>query len=298
METKYILDIRDMSKSYGGKVILGDVDLRIRQGEFVTLVGPSGCGKSTLLRMVLGMEKPTGATHFLVDGQPVEGPDITRGVVFQNYSLFPHMSALGNVLIGKKVHKGLWHYFENRQRYLKEARFFLDKVGLIESEKMRPDQLSGGMQQRVAIAQALIMKQKILFMDEPFGALDMVTRDQMQQFMIELWKETKMTIFFITHDVEEAFLLGSRLIGLSQHFVEGPVDRPNKNHGARVVFDVDVSRLRDKGQAAFGEATQRLMRECYDPKCKVHVTKFILEHPDAIATFTPEQRGEPASTRV
>lgn len=291
-QKKYMIEMENLCKAYDGRVILGDIDLRIAEGEFVTVVGPSGCGKSTLLRLILGMEKPTSATRFLVDGNEVEKPDYTRGVVFQNYSLCPHLTALGNVLLGKKVHKGPWNYIKNRKRYLDEAHFFLGKVGLKDHMHKRPGKLSGGQQQRAAIAQALIMKSKILLMDEPFGALDVTTRAEMQQFMIELWKETGMTIIFITHDVEEAFLLGSRLLGLSQHFVEGAIDHPNENHGARIVYDVDVSHLRDKGQAAFGEATQRLMRECYDSKSRIHVKNFILEHPDGFASLTDEQKGE------
>ena len=199
---KYIIQMENLCKAYDGRVILGDIDLKIAQGEFVTVVGPSGCGKSTLLRLILGMEKPTSATCFLVDGNEVEKPDYTRGVVFQNYSLCPHLTALGNVLLGKKVHKGPWNYIENRKRYLEEAHFFLGKVGLKEHMHKRPGKLSGGQQQRAAIAQALIMKSKILLMDEPFGALDVTTRAEMQQFMLDLWKETGMTIHLVTNELD------------------------------------------------------------------------------------------------
>jgi len=110
--------------------------------------------------------------------------------------------------------------------------------------------------------------------------------------MLKIWKEAKVTIIFITHDVKEAFLLGSRLIALSQHFVEGLINNPNENHGARIVYDVDVSHLRTVAQSDFGPATERLERECYDPDSTIHVKNFILEHPDSIATLTREQRGE------
>jgi len=255
-QKKYIIQMENLCKAYDGRVILGDIDLKIAQGEFVTVVGPSGCGKSTLLRLILGMEKPTSATRFLVEGKEVEGPDITRGVVFQNYSLFPHLSVLGNILLGKKVYKGPWNYIENRKRYLDEAHFFLDKVGLRAQMHQWPGKLSGGQQERVAVAQALIMKQKLLVMDEPFSGLDITKRAQLQNFMRDIWQETGMTIIFVTHQIEEAFLLGSRVIALSQYFLEGALDHPNQNHGARIVFDSDTSRLRNKSDPAFGVATQ------------------------------------------
>ncbi|NQT49215.1 ATP-binding cassette domain-containing protein [Candidatus Kuenenbacteria bacterium] len=292
----YIIYAEDTTKSYGKKVVLGDVDLAVAEGEFVTVVGPSGCGKSTLLRLILGQQRPTSAVRFLIQGNEVRRPDITRGIVYQEYSLFPHLTAIGNVLIGKELSKGWWQYRKNTERYVHEARELLKRLGLItqkdDNSKKRISDLSGGQRQRVAIARALIMKPKILLMDEPFGALDPMNRLSLQEFMLEIWEETGMTIFFVTHEPKEAFYLGSRIIGLSQHFVEGVIDKPNQNVGARIVYDMDCSHLTNKATAAFGEAEEHLMTECYDPDQIQHVKELFLRHPDSFSTLTEVQKGD------
>ena len=285
-----------VTKAYDKKVILGDIDLRVRGNEFVTVVGPSGCGKSTLLRQILGQETPTSCDDFLINGKHVKHPDVTRGIVYQQYSLFPHMSVLDNVLIGPYMHNGVFRFHRDRKKHLAEAMSMLRRVGLAEHAKKKPGKLSGGQRQRVAIVQAVIMKPKILLMDEPFGALDPTTREGLQQFMIELWKETGMTIFFVTHDLEEAFYVGSRIIGLSQYFMEGLIDdiEGNGSHGARIVFDMNVRHLTDRSTGEFGRAMMHLRHDCYDPdsRNKNHVQHLFLDHPDSFATLTDAQRGK------
>jgi len=169
MEKKYILEFEDLRKEYDGKVILGDVDFKLAEGEFLTVVGPSGCGKSTLLRLILGQEKATSAKRFLFDGKEIGPPDMTRGIVYQNYSLFPHMTALGNVMFGRRPEL-------DSVAHRKKAMEYLDRVGMAEHVDKYPVQLSGGQRQRVAIAQALITHPRIICMDEPFSGLDMVIR--------------------------------------------------------------------------------------------------------------------------
>src|SRR3989339_1027563 len=282
---KYILDFENVRKEYDGKVILGDIDFCLAEGEFLTVVGPSGCGKSTLLRMILGQERPTSANRFLIDGREISHPDITCGIVYQGYSLFPHMTALGNVMFGRRPELDC-------KAHRKKAMEYLERVGMAEHANKYPVQLSGGHRQRVAIAQTLIVHPRIILMDEPFSALDPITRESLQKFMLEIWRDAKITIIFITHVPEEAFFLGSRLVGLSQYFAEGMIDSPDGNHGARIVFDVEVSKLVDKTTRDFKAAVQRLRDECLEAGCVRHVKNIILEHPDAIMTLTSEQKGE------
>ena len=217
LEEKNILHIQDVYKLYGNKIVLDNVDLSVARGEFCTVVGPSGCGKSTLLRLILGQERPTRGELF-IDGCPAESANSERGIVYQKYSLFPHLTVLENVLLGKKLNTGIVERFRGKKNLEAEAMHFLEKVRLAEHRNKFPHELSGGMQQRVAIAQAVIMNPSILLMDEPFGALDPGTRESMQVFILELWEKTKMTIFFVTHDLEEACYLGTRVVVLSQFY--------------------------------------------------------------------------------
>jgi NitT/TauT family transport system ATP-binding protein len=189
----------------GGTLALDAFDLSIATGEIFSIIGPTGCGKSTALNLLAGFEVPTGG-HVLVGGQPVSGPNIDRAVVFQHPSLFPWMRVIDNVTLGQKC-RG-----EPASRYLERARYLLDEVGLKGFENHYPYQLSGGMQQRVQIARALIGEPRVLLMDEPFGALDSQTRLMMQQLLLKLWQEFKPTIFFITHDVAEAIFISDRVV--------------------------------------------------------------------------------------
>lgn len=188
---------------------LSEIDLTINEGEFVCVLGPSGCGKSTLLKIIAGFIKPTRGKA-LMSGQEITGPDWYRGVIFQQPQLYPWLSVEDNVQFGLKMRK----IPEPKRREI--ARTFLEKVGLLEFRKHKPYELSGGMKQRVAIARVLANDSKVLLMDEPFGALDALTREQMQSLLRNIWWETGKTIFLITHDIDEALLLGTRVLVMSK----------------------------------------------------------------------------------
>ncbi len=184
--------------------VLEDLNLRVEQGEFVCVVGASGSGKSTLLRLIAGLERPTTG-RIEVDGESVVGPGADRGMVFQDYTLYPWMSVQKNVEFGLKL-QGI-----DKKTRREQASYYLEMVGLTQFASALPKQLSGGMKQRVAIARALTSQPKILLMDEPFGALDVQTKENMQQFLLNLWDRTGTSILMITHDVREAVFLSQRI---------------------------------------------------------------------------------------
>ncbi len=206
------LEITNLSKQFktkkGTLVALKDINLHVETGEFVCAVGASGSGKSTLLRLIAGLDFPTSG-QITVDYEPVIGPGADRGMVFQRYTLYPWLSVQKNVEFGLK----LLGVSANKRR--KVASYYLDIVGLANFAKSLPKELSGGMKQRVAIARALATNPKILLMDEPFGALDIQTKENMQQFLLEVWRKTRCTILMITHDVPEAVFLAQRVYVLS-----------------------------------------------------------------------------------
>ncbi len=207
---------------------LKDVNLHVEQGEFVCVVGASGSGKSTLLRLIAGLEMPT--TGWIeVDGERVIGPGADRGMVFQDYTLYPWMTVQKNVEFGLKL-QGI-----GKQERKEQASYYLGMVGLVEFAQSLPKQLSGGMKQRVAIARALTSQPKILLMDEPFGALDVQTKENMQQFMLELWERTGTSILMITHDVREAVFLSQRIYVMTA--------RPGTVR-AEIAVNLDKSRTR------------------------------------------------------
>ena len=212
-----VLELRNVSKTFthpDGKTFhaIRNVDLVVRDlpdsGEFRVFLGPSGCGKSTILNIVAGLLEPTSG-QALLRGQPVSGPGPDRGMVFQSYSSYPWLSVLDNVAFGLKL-RGV-----ERAEREKVARTWIKKVGLEGSEKKYPNQLSGGMRQRVAIARTLAVKPEIILMDEPFGALDVQTRLGMQNLINELWEEIEGTILFVTHDIAEAVYLADKIHILS-----------------------------------------------------------------------------------
>jgi len=213
----------DYGRSPDRKKILNGIDAEIRAGEFVSIVGQTGCGKSTLLRLILGEEKPTQG-RVLVDGMERSQPDRQCGYVPQKYSLFPDKSALSNVTFGPEVttFRGPWawlspRYHRQMRAICDEALAYLQHTGLSEVDSRKyPHQLSGGMQQRVAIAQTLVMKPSIVLMDEAFSALDPGTRAAMQRLIKRLWRESGATFIFVTHNTREAVCLGTRVIGLAK----------------------------------------------------------------------------------
>jgi NitT/TauT family transport system ATP-binding protein len=219
------------------KKVLEHLNLAIAEGEFVAVCGQTGCGKSTMLRMILGAEKPTSG-RILIEGRELCRPDRHRGYVPQKYSLFPDKTVLDNITFGPETEEfGLLgrvtpRFFRRRAELRQTAFGYLRQMGLQESDAGKyPDQLSGGMQQRVAIAQALIMKPKILLMDEAFSALDPSTRSDMQKLVRRLWRETRTTILFVTHNLAEAVFLGTRVVVLGKESPE---------MSAKVVLDVEV----------------------------------------------------------
>ncbi len=288
------LQIIDIYKAYNGKLILDNVDLQVSKGEFCTLVGPSGCGKSTLLRLIVGAEMPcTG--QVLLEQKTVGPPDIHRGIVFQKYSLFPHLSVLGNVSLGLRLGGRPGSKEMSDKAIEEEAQAMLEKIRLAEHGKKYPHELSGGMQQRVAIGQSLIMKPKILVMDEPFGALDPDTREDMQLFLMELWEQEHMTVFFVTHDLEEAAFLGTRIIVLSQYYVDDRGNGSMVNRGAKITADYKLPRTVNsttvKQSREFTELIDQVRREGFDPDFLQHAQEFNLKHPDSFQTLTHEERG-------
>lgn len=208
--------IQDLSFSYkdSDKLILKDINIEIEPGEFVCILGQSGCGKSTLLRLLAGLESCTTGS-ITVDGEEITGASLNRGVVFQDYGLFPWMTAGANITLALKKKFPAMSKTELRDKTFE----LIKSVGLDESVyKKYPKQLSGGMKQRCAIASAFGIDPPILLMDEPFGALDAVTRSMLQDMVLELWEkqEVKKTVFFVTHDVDEAVLLANRILVLGQ----------------------------------------------------------------------------------
>jgi NitT/TauT family transport system ATP-binding protein len=208
------LEVNQLYKQFktrrGAITALQDVNIYIEEGEFVCVVGASGSGKSTLLRLIAGLEVPTTG-EILVDGVRVTGPGSDRGMVFQSYTLYPWMTVAENVEFGLKL-QGV-----TQAKRREQAAYYLEVVGLSGFVKALPKELSGGMKQRVAIARALASQPKILLMDEPFGALDVQTKDAMQEFLLEIWRRTRTTILMITHDIEEAIFLSERIYVLSSH---------------------------------------------------------------------------------
>jgi NitT/TauT family transport system ATP-binding protein len=261
-----LIQAENVCVSYGTprRPILQGISLQIDEGEFVCLLGQTGCGKSTLLRLILGSERPT-CGRILVDGQELRQPDRTRGYVPQKYSLFPDKTVLDNITFGCEVSEfGLLKrftpkFYSRRREFREEAFDYLRRVGLRESDAAKyPEQLSGGMQQRVAIAQALMTKPRILLMDEAFSALDPGTRREMQTLLRELWRSTGTTVVFVTHNTHEALHLGTRVVVLAK-------DSPEQ--GSREMLDLQVAencheeeiprlvrRLENASQSMLGEA--------------------------------------------
>ena len=244
------IQVKNVWQEYGDQVVLERLNLIVREGEFCTLVGASGCGKSTFLRLLLGQERPSKG-EILLAGQPlVAEPDASRGVVFQRYSVFPHLSVLDNVAIGLELPRAplLGRLFGNAKREARErAAELLRKVGLGHALDKYPSALSGGMQQRLAIAQALITKPRVLLLDEPFGALDPGIRKDMHALLLELWHETGLTVFMVTHDLSEGFSLGTRLLVFDKTRIDPHA--PNA-FGARITYDIPLNSDRRAQRAA------------------------------------------------
>lgn len=219
----------DLPGSTDRRYVLRGIDLRVAGGEFVSLLGHTGCGKSTLLNLIAGYIKPDQGL-ILVDGKKVEGPGADRGVVFQEYALFPWYTVLENVAFGPEV-RGI-----DRTTSRQRARRYISLVGLDGFEDVYPDALSGGMKQRVGIARALANEPSVLLMDEPFGALDALTRETMRRELLRIWLEVRPTVIFVTHGIAEAVALSDRvavmnLSGTFERVVDVELPRPRDPHG-------------------------------------------------------------------
>jgi len=235
-----IIEMKNLWKEYGDQVVLERLNATVQEGEFVTIVGASGCGKTTFLKMLLGTEEPARG-EMLLDGHPLTPePDDSRGVVFQRYSVLSHLTALDNVMLGGELQSSRWlgiSFGKQRRKLRKEALAMLESVGLDQAADKYPHELSGGMQQRLALAQALIKKPRILLLDEPFGALDPGIRADMHKLVLSLWKEQKLTVFMITHDINEGFYLGTRLWVFDKPRLDPQAPGA---YGARVTYDLPV----------------------------------------------------------
>lgn len=249
--------VRRVWKEYGDHVVLERVSLDVADGAFCTIVGASGCGKTTFLRLLLGEEAPTRGEICLA-GRPLApepGPD--RGVVFQRYSVFPHLTVLENVMLGPELAASplLGRLFGSaRRRAAEEAEHYLEAVGLSGARDKYPAALSGGMRQRLALAQTLIRKPGILLLDEPFGALDPGTRREMHALLLRLWEESGATVFMVTHDLSEGFALGTRLLVFDK--VRWDPAAPDA-YGATITYDIPLGRK--TGMAALPRELARTM---------------------------------------
>jgi NitT/TauT family transport system ATP-binding protein len=253
-----LISIKNLYKEYGENIVLEKLNLEIQEGEFCTLVGPSGCGKSTFLKMVLGQETPTRGT-FLFEGKPFpQEPSVERGIVFQRYSVFSHLNVLENVMLGIELEKSKFLgklFGEKRKQAQKTAMEMLEAVGLASSAYKYPAELSGGMQQRLSIAQSLVKKPKVLLLDEPFGALDPGISADMHTLILDLWKKNNLTVIMVTHDLHEGFYLGTRLLVFDK--VRHDPQAPDR-YGAKITYDIPVG---DNRNSVYRKIDKSIKRE-------------------------------------
>ena len=247
------LRVEGLSKTFetpkGQIRALHELSFDIHRREFITVIGPSGCGKTTLIRILAGLDFPTSG-QVLLKGKKVDGPSAEQGMVFQDYTLFPWLTVKKNVMFGLEV-KGV-----ARMRAEAEASEWLEMVGLSKFAEVYPSQLSGGMKQRVAIARSLANRPEILLLDEPFGALDAQTRSSMQAYLLNIWRNVDVTVFFVTHDLDEAIYLSDRILVLRAN--PGEIDE---------LIEVPVPRPRDPNQFLSPEflATKKRLEELIRP---------------------------------
>ncbi len=273
--SKHFLSVEGLKREFPAKdgptVVFDNVNFGIEKGEFVCIIGHSGCGKSTILNVLAGLDQPTDGC-VIMDGKEVSGPSLDRGVVFQNYSLLPWLTALQNVSFGVGARWPSW----NKERVREHSARFLDMVGLGKAQDKKPAALSGGMRQRVSIARAFATSPKLLLLDEPFGALDALTRGVIQDELIKIWDETHQTVFMITHDVDEATLLSDRILLMTN----GP--------NAKVAESVAINIERPRNRANIIEHPAYY-------KIRNHLVNFLVNRSGELRDASGEQGRYPVS---
>ena len=273
------LEVSDVRKAFGHNRVLGGVNLTVPAGQIVALVGPSGCGKSTLLRAILGTHPPDSGT-ISAGGSPVAGPNRDVGVVYQHYTLYDFLTARGNVALGLKLDRTslpfrlfqFWKWAPLRMKFHSEADAFLERVGLGAAAGLYPREMSGGMRQRVAVAQAFVLRPKVVLLDEPFGALDEATREELQLMLLRFAAENReelaagreppFTILIVTHELNEALYVADRVVGLSQYHPDGAA-------GAKIVYDEPAPAFAPddpRDMARLVEQREALRAAVFDPE--------------------------------
>ena len=218
-----------------------DINFKVEDGEFVSIIGPSGCGKTTLLRIISGLAQPY-AGKILLQGKEIEKPYGQVGLIFQEYALFPWRTVIGNIIFGLEIKK------IPKKKREEMAKYYLEKFGLHGFANEFPKELSGGMKQRVAIARTLINDPELLLMDEPFGSLDSQTRNSMQEFLLKIWQETRKTILFVSHNIDETVFLSQKVFGLSL--------RPGR---IKIVLNIDLPYPRERTSQNFNTYRKKIL---------------------------------------
>lgn len=311
MDKDIVLEIKNVYHKFGPKSVLYNVNMKVVTGEFIALVGPSGCGKSTLLRAIVGTHPPTDGVITLYNKDHTKSEDILKpssecGIVYQKYSLYPNLTAMENVAFGPMLEETtlpnrlfFWtkfHHTERNERiswrqlrkiHLEDAAALLVKLKLGDAMDKYPHELSGGMCQRVAIAQALIMKPRLLLLDEPFGALDEAMREELQTMLLELYAENLQakkdgrtppyTVVIVTHELNEAILVGDRVVCLSQYWDSKKVDDPDAHGAASIIYD-DTAPVyapdQKRSYDAFVRQREEIRHAGFDPAVLQHEDEF------------------------
>lgn len=285
---EYSLEVKNVYHWFGSNKVLNDINIQIAPGQIVAVVGPSGCGKSTLLRAILGTHPPRKG-QILTNGKAITKPCRDVGIVYQHYSLYDFLTARENVAFGLMLDEttlptrmaGIYRFSKLRKQHLAAADKLLEKVGLSEAAHRYPGEMSGGMRQRVAIAQALVMKPAILLLDEPFGALDEATREELQLMLLHLYEENQehreagktppYTILIVTHELNEAIYVSDRILGLSQ-FHDGGKD------GATIVYDQPAPVFTPEDRREFGlffDQKEELRKAVFNPEVLQHHAEYV-----------------------